>query len=124
MAALADRVDLVNRVSAEDESRAHIYSLLGTLLSSPPSAETLSTVTQFAGGTADFGRAIATLAKMAASTSPVAVHTEYQELFIGLIDDCSICQHTCAMDEAADRPEALTNFRENRADGHGIADIN
>lgn len=85
LTAVADKsLHVIDRISAEDETRAQVYRLLATLLSRAPDAALLKSVASLTGGPGRFGEAIGTLAKVAAATPEHTVRSEYQDLFIGL----------------------------------------
>ena len=71
-------------IAEEDLLRADLYSTLGTLLSAPPTKETLGSIGALSGDTSDLGEGITALAAVARATSPAAVNREFNALFIGL----------------------------------------
>ena len=73
-------------VAAEDEARAGVYLLLGTLLRAAPTVEILERVRQLdeSGGRDDFALAWAGLRLAAEGGRLSQLEGEYQELFIGI----------------------------------------
>lgn len=74
----------VPQVAPEDESRAAIYAMLATLLSTPPTAQQLSELGKLQGSDTDFGQAIARLSQAARNTTVEQEDDAYHDLFIGL----------------------------------------
>ncbi|MDE0335523.1 MAG: molecular chaperone TorD family protein, partial [Defluviicoccus sp.] len=72
------------QIPEEDRLRAGMYDFLGALLARPPDAELLRKSTALTGDDSEVGRAVRTLARIAAATGPEAVEDEYNTLFIGL----------------------------------------
>jgi TorA maturation chaperone TorD len=77
-------------VAEEEVLRADLYDLLGMLLARPPSAELLGRVAALGCGrnAADGGaldQPVSALGRLARRTTPQAVRTEYDALFIGLV---------------------------------------
>jgi len=73
--------------SEEAAARAHIYSLLGTLLATPPDAALLDRLKGIDApdtGAAGLAPGWAALKQAAQQTTPEALAEEYQDLFIGL----------------------------------------
>lgn len=68
----------------EDLFRSALYRVLATLLSEPPSSETLSTLRTTPPSDGSLGAAFARLAQVAAATGPQAEARAYHDLFIGL----------------------------------------
>ncbi len=73
------------QVSSEDLLRAQAYRLLARFLSAPPSADDLRMAAGLSGDDSEFGRAIASFARMASLTSQPAAAEEFSTLFIGLV---------------------------------------
>ncbi len=71
-------------IAEEDALRAELYTLLGWLLRSAPSADGLRRVAALEGDDSELGRAIRVLAAAARATQPEAVEDEYHTLFIGV----------------------------------------
>ncbi len=72
------------RVPEEDRLRAGMYDFLGALMARPPDAELLRKSAALTGDDSEVGRAVRTLARIAAATGPEAVEDEYNTLFVGL----------------------------------------
>ena len=72
------------RIPEEDRLRAGMYDFLGALLARPPDAGLLQKSAALTGDDSEVGRAVRTLARIAAATGPEAVEDEYNTLFIGL----------------------------------------
>ena len=70
-------------VSEEDALRARFYGMLARLLAVPPSEETLNFVRALEGDETEMGRAVASLASVAATTSVEAAEDEFTLLFYG-----------------------------------------
>lgn len=68
----------------EDRLRADLYGLLATVLSTPPSAETLGVLRALDGDDSDLGQGIRALSTVAGQATPASVEREYNALFIGL----------------------------------------
>ena len=73
-----------NTVPEEDLLRADLYDFLGALLAFPPKDALLKQAAGLKGDDTELGRAISALARIARATSPGAVRTEFEALFIGL----------------------------------------
>lgn len=71
-------------VPAEDLLRADLYDFLAALLAYPPDDALLRQAAALGGDDTELGRAISALARIARATSPAAVKTEFETLFIGL----------------------------------------
>ncbi|MBF0332603.1 MAG: molecular chaperone TorD family protein [Alphaproteobacteria bacterium] len=89
MAALASRegdwsTAPVSPVVGEERLRAEFYLLLAHLLARPPSAELLAHLASLDGDASPLGAALGGLAQAARATTPEAVSTEFDVLFIGL----------------------------------------
>jgi TorA maturation chaperone TorD len=85
LAALAgEHREAVASLADEDRARADLYALLASLLSSPPTATTLRTLTALRGSSNPFGTALQTLAKCAAASHETALKSEFHDLFVGL----------------------------------------
>lgn len=75
----------MHTIPVEDRMRADLYNYLGLLLAAPANEVLLAQTAGLSGDDAtDLGRAIAGLARVARATSPGAVETEFNKLFIGL----------------------------------------
>ncbi len=72
------------RIPEEDRLRADMYDFLAALLAKPPDAALLGKSAALSGDDSEVGRAIHTLGRIAAATTPQAVQDEYNTLFIGL----------------------------------------
>ena len=72
------------RIPEEDRLRAGMYDFLGALLAKPPDAELLQKSAALSGDDSEVGRAVRTLSRIAAATTPQAVEDEYNTLFVGL----------------------------------------
>ena len=72
------------RIPEEDRLRADMYDFLAALLARPPDAALLGKSAALSGDDSEVGRAIRTLGRIAAATTPQAVQDEYNTLFIGL----------------------------------------
>ncbi|MEJ2429417.1 MAG: molecular chaperone TorD family protein [Deltaproteobacteria bacterium] len=73
--------------AGENQIRANVYSLLATLLTSPPSAETLELLSRIEEANSDSGEMAAAwqaLRRAAQKASVESVDTEYHKLFIGV----------------------------------------
>lgn len=68
----------------EDALRAHMYRLLGHFLARPPDSGKLELAAGMSGDDSELGRAIRSLARLAARASPEQVAQEYHDLFIGV----------------------------------------
>jgi TorA maturation chaperone TorD len=85
LAAIADRQMATDAVLAdEDRARADLYSLLASLLSSPPSSATLRALAGLRGSSNPFGAALHSLSKCAAAAHEPTAQAEFQDLFVGL----------------------------------------
>ena len=71
-------------VAPEDQVRASLYALLGTVLLQIPDQTTLDHLSALEGETGDVGSAINTLSQIAKSMTPASVEREYNVLFIGV----------------------------------------
>jgi TorA maturation chaperone TorD len=71
-------------VAPEDQVRASLYALLGTLLLQIPDQTTLDHLSALEGESGDVGSAINTLSQIAKSMTPASVEREYNVLFIGV----------------------------------------
>ena len=72
------------RIPEEDRLRADMYDFLGALLAKPPDADLLGKSAALSGDDSEVGRAIRTLARIAAASTPQTVEDEFNTLFIGL----------------------------------------
>ncbi len=72
------------RIPEEDRLRAGMYDFLGALLARPPDAALLRKSAALTGDDSEVGRAVRTLGRIAAATTPGAVEDEYNTLFVGL----------------------------------------
>ena len=72
------------RIPEEDRLRADMYDFLGALLAKPPDADLLGKSAALSGDDSEVGRAVRTLARIAAASTPEAVEDEFNTLFIGL----------------------------------------
>lgn len=80
--AVASAID--QAVLPEELLRAHQYRLLARFLAAPPDGELLTLAAGFTGDETELGQALATLARLAARTTPATASREYHDLFIGL----------------------------------------
>ncbi len=71
-------------ITEEDRLRADLYGFLSALLAGPPDRDLLARTAALTGDDSPLGRAIATLATLAAAATPRGVDSEYTRLFIGL----------------------------------------
>lgn len=71
-------------IAPEDQVRASLYALLGTVLLQIPDQTTLDHLSALEGETGDVGSAINTLSQIAKSMTPASVEREYNVLFIGV----------------------------------------
>ena len=71
-------------VSPEDQFRADLYSLLGSLLLEVPNQTTLDQLCQLQGGDGEVGSAVNALAQIAKSMDSPSVEREFNVLFIGM----------------------------------------
>ena len=71
-------------VAPEDQVRASLYALLGTLLLQIPDQTTLDHLSALEGESGDVGSAVNTLSQIAKSMTPASVEREYNVLFIGV----------------------------------------
>ena len=75
---------LIDEILIEERLRAHQYQLLGRFLAAPPDAALLQLASTFAGDDTELGKALGTLARLAARFTPEAAAAEYHDLFIGV----------------------------------------
>lgn len=71
-------------IAPEDQVRASLYALLGTVLLQIPDQTTLDHLSALEGESGDVGSAINTLSQIAKSMTPASVEREYNVLFIGV----------------------------------------
>ena len=71
-------------IAPEDQVRASLYALLGTLLLQIPDQTTLDHLSALEGESGDVGSAINTLSQISKSMTPASVEREYNVLFIGV----------------------------------------
>ena len=71
-------------VSEEDQLRAQLYTLLGHLLASEPTAEVLSVVRGLQGDDSELGQAFQSLAAQCDKHNQQAIGREFSDLFIGM----------------------------------------
>lgn len=88
MSQVVQRPEEAGAVSSEDQARAQVYALLGTLLAKPPSEELLAVLRQVEAPTSEAGQDMAaawgSLKQAATRAQAAAIADEYQELFIGI----------------------------------------
>lgn len=72
------------KVSEEDRLRADFYNFLGVILAGPPNADILLMTAGLSGDESELGQSINALAKMARITTPQALESEFNKLFVGL----------------------------------------
>lgn len=75
---------VIPEILAEERLRAHQYQLLARFLAAPPDAALLQLASSFTGDDTELGRALGTLARLAARVTPGAAAEEYHGLFIGV----------------------------------------
>lgn len=68
----------------EDRTRAHLYALLGRLLTSVPDVGLLKQIAAYTGDETELGQALGALAAAARGMETQRVADEYQDLFIGV----------------------------------------
>lgn len=71
-------------ISEEDALRAHLYRLLASYMTGPPSAALLKAGAALEGDESDLGKAIGTFAHLCSRTSEETVDREYHDLFVGV----------------------------------------
>lgn len=71
-------------VVPEDRLRADLYNFLGLILSGPAGEMMLEQTAALSGDSTELGQAVASLARVAKVSKPVAVESEFNALFIGL----------------------------------------
>jgi len=71
-------------IAEEDVLRAQFYRFMARLLAAPPDADLLRLAAGIQGDDTDIGRALNALARIAATATPEAAASEYQDLFIGM----------------------------------------
>ena len=74
----------VTAIDAEDQMRADIYNLLGSILFAPPSQQMIDTVGGLSGDESEMGTAFDGLAKMAGKFTLQEITDEFNDLFIGM----------------------------------------
>jgi TorA maturation chaperone TorD len=88
MTEIAEPLVSANAVSSEDQERAQVYALLGSLLGGPPQEALLTALRQIEAPASEAGQDMAaawgSLKQAAVRAQVVAVADEYQELFIGV----------------------------------------
>jgi TorA maturation chaperone TorD len=80
----AEATSAARQVDEIDHARAREYSLLATLLSHSPDAQTIKHLACLSGDTTKLGAAHATLGAAAARLNPEQIEREYFDLFVGL----------------------------------------
>jgi TorA maturation chaperone TorD len=68
----------------EDQTRAHVYALLGRLLTSAPDDALLAKIAAFAGDESEIGQALTALAATARNMDAPRIAAEYQDVFTGV----------------------------------------
>ena len=71
-------------IAEEDKLRADFYDFLAALLARPPSQDLLQKTANLTGDDSELGKAIQSLARVAAVTRERAAESEFTALFIGL----------------------------------------
>ena len=71
-------------LASEDQMRADVYALVGSLLFAAPTKESLENLQSLSGDGSEMGRAFDALSKLAASTDVGTARREYDDLFIGM----------------------------------------
>ena len=71
-------------IAEEDVLRAQFYRFMARLLAAPPDEDLLRLAAGIQGDDTDIGRALNALARIAATATPEAAASEYQDLFIGM----------------------------------------
>jgi TorA maturation chaperone TorD len=71
-------------IAPEDLVRAQLYSLLARFLAVPPTSADLAGAATLEGNPTQLGKAISTLARVSAHTTPAEAASEYHDLLIGL----------------------------------------
>ena len=71
-------------IAQEDKLRADFYDFLSALLSRPPSKDLLQKTANLSGDDSELGKAIQSMARVAAVTKERAAESEFNALFIGL----------------------------------------
>ena len=71
-------------IAQEDKLRADFYDFLAALLAHPPSKDLLQKTANLTGDDSDLGKAIQSMARVAAVTKERAAESEFNALFIGL----------------------------------------
>ncbi len=71
-------------LAAEDQMRADVYLLVGSLLFDVPREKTLKKLQTLSGDESEMGRAFDALSKLAAATNVATARREYEDLFIGM----------------------------------------
>jgi len=71
-------------IAQEDKLRADFYDFLAALLSRPPSKDLLQKTANLSGDDSELGKAIQSMARVAAVTKERAAESEFNALFIGL----------------------------------------
>ena len=81
---LMDTADAAPDIAEEDALRADLYDFLAGLLARPADAALLARCAALTGDETGIGQAAGALARVAAVSTPRAVDTEFNALFIGL----------------------------------------
>jgi len=71
-------------IAPEDQMRADLYALVGSLLFVTPSANTLQTLQSLSGDETEMGQAFEALSKLSVATDVATARAEYDGLFIGM----------------------------------------
>lgn len=80
----SEKYDASFQPHEEDILRASLYAFLGSILSKPPTKETLTIAQSFSGDETGLGKAFDDLSKVAANTNVASAEREYLDLFVGL----------------------------------------
>ncbi len=76
--------DVACDIAPEDRLRGQLYGLLAKFLSEPPSKSDLASASNLEGDNSELGKAITTLARLSAQTTPDVAREEFHDLFIGV----------------------------------------
>ncbi len=75
----------ISQSESDDELlRARFYALISTLLSKPPSPETITMIRSLEGDDSPMGKALGTLAQAARAATPEDMEDEFTKLFYGV----------------------------------------
>jgi TorA maturation chaperone TorD len=71
-------------IADEDQSRAQLYALLGSLLTAAPDAERLAALAPLDGDGSELGQALAALGAAARRMEPSRIADEFQDVMVGV----------------------------------------